>query len=286
MHKATTPPNVWYFAYGSNMSASKFTGSRGIQPLATARARLPGWTLTTEIPGTPYSEPAYTSIRPISGTDDKAREVLGRAYLITAAQYVHLVASEGGGIAYADIAISSAVPATQEDEQTVGKHVFGVRTLGTIMRRDPTAVPSQRYMVSFSLFSPLPTSPRCVPFFPFLSGLTHGTSIGSAHAGRGRGRLARGVLPLLGESARVRASQDGDAQDRRAAVPCVLEPRHVSRGEDGAGQSGAGWKCAGRRRASCSLCCLSHVGVSRLCARSDLGTRGRDGRTSSTWCIV
>lgn len=137
---------VWYFAYGSNMSRSKFTESRGIQPIQTARAIIPGWTLTTEIPGTPYSEPAYTSIRPITGTDFKAREVIGLAYLITAEQYVHLVASEGGGIAYVDIAIP-AIPATPKDEGLTGPR-FVVRTLGTIMKRDPQASPSQRYMVS------------------------------------------------------------------------------------------------------------------------------------------
>ncbi|EMD58408.1 hypothetical protein COCSADRAFT_103921 [Bipolaris sorokiniana ND90Pr] len=136
---------VWYFAYGSNMSLSKFTGSRGIHPIKVARAKLPGWTLTTEIPGTPYSEPAYTSIRPITDVDDeKTREVIGLAYLITAEQYVHLVASEGGGIAYADIA-APAIPATESDELITGSE-FVVRTLGTILRRVPSSSPSARYM--------------------------------------------------------------------------------------------------------------------------------------------
>jgi hypothetical protein len=144
--EATTA--VWYFAYGSNMSRSKFTDSRGIRPLKTACARIPGWMLTTEIPGTPYLEPAYTSIRPITGTDMKPREVLGLAYLITAEQYIRLVASEGGGIAYADLAVV-AVPVTPEDEAITGSQ-FIVRTLSTIIRRDPQASPSERYMVSDS----------------------------------------------------------------------------------------------------------------------------------------
>lgn len=150
-HTATMVANtaVWYFAYGSNMSLSKFTGSRGIHPIKVARAKLPGWTLTTEIPGTPYSEPAYTSIRPITDVDDeKTREVIGLAYLITAEQYVHLVASEGGGIAYADIA-APAIPATESDELITGSE-FVVRTLGTILRRVPSSSPSARYMVRFS----------------------------------------------------------------------------------------------------------------------------------------
>lgn len=137
---------VWYFAYGSNMSRAKFTVSRGIEPILVARVRIPGWTLTTEIPGTPYTEPAFTTIRPINATDYKAREVLGVAYLITRDQYIRLVASEGGGIAYADIAVS-AVPMTSADEDLTGKNLI-VRTLGTILKRYPPACPSRRYMVS------------------------------------------------------------------------------------------------------------------------------------------
>jgi hypothetical protein len=138
---------IWYFAYGSNMSSKKFTGSRGIHPIKTARAKLPGWTLTTEIPGTPYSEPAFTSIRPITGTEDPktTEEVLGVAYLITAEQYVRVVASEGGGIAYADIAVP-ALPMTNKDQEIVGEK-FVVRTLATVLRRVPEARPSARYMV-------------------------------------------------------------------------------------------------------------------------------------------
>ncbi|CZT23706.1 uncharacterized protein RCC_09420 [Ramularia collo-cygni] len=136
---------IWYFAYGSNMSASKFTGSRGIAPLKTARAKIPNWTLTLEIPGTPYKEPAYTTIRPISGVEINPVEVVGLAYLITAEQYIHLVASEGGGIAYKDIALR-AVPAVEEDREVTGEE-FVVRTLGTVMQRSPAAAASQRYMV-------------------------------------------------------------------------------------------------------------------------------------------
>ena len=66
-------PDVWYLAYGSNMSRAKFTGSRGIVPKATARVRVPGWVLAFNIPGLPYSEPAFTSIVPRAG----ARAVAG-----------------------------------------------------------------------------------------------------------------------------------------------------------------------------------------------------------------
>ena len=138
--------NVWYFAYGSNMSTAKFTGSRGITPLSTARVRLPGWVLTMEIPGTPYSEPSFSSIRPRGCASDLSQvEVIGLAYLITQVQYHKVIASEGGGIAYNDISLR-ANPVYAEDEAKTG-HSIQVRTLGTAMSRRPCGLPSTRYMV-------------------------------------------------------------------------------------------------------------------------------------------
>ena len=138
--------NVWYFAYGSNMSTAKFTGSRRITPLSAARVRLPGWVLTMEIPGTPYSEPSFSSIRPRDCASDLGQvEVVGVAYLITQIQYRKVIASEGGGIAYNDLSLR-AVPVYAEDEAKTG-HSIQVRTLGTAMSRRPCGLPSTRYMV-------------------------------------------------------------------------------------------------------------------------------------------
>lgn len=36
---------IWYFAFGANMSRKKLTGSRGIAPLESLPAKLPGWAL-------------------------------------------------------------------------------------------------------------------------------------------------------------------------------------------------------------------------------------------------
>ena len=142
--------NLWYFAYGSNMSTAKFIGSRGMQPLDAARVSLPGWRLTMEIPGVPYSEPAFGSIRPANGSIELGLpEVIGVAYLITDSQYKKVVASEGGGIAYDDISIN-AKPITSEDAVRTGPQPR-VRTLGTAMSRHPPARPSKRYMVSLVL---------------------------------------------------------------------------------------------------------------------------------------
>ena len=139
--------NVWYFAYGSNMSSTTFTGDRGINPLSMARVRLPGWTLTMDIPGTPYSEPAFTSIRPIRRDDCKEREVVGVAYLLSPDQLISVIGSEGGGIAYSNIVIAGAEPVDSKTAERTGSHLT-VHTFGTALARSPPARPSERYMVS------------------------------------------------------------------------------------------------------------------------------------------
>ena len=144
--------NLWYFAYGSNMSTAKFVGSRGIQPLDTARVYLPGWILTMDIPGLPYSEPAFSSIQPVNGALELGLpNVIGVAYLITHEQHRKVMASEGGGIAYTDILVD-ARPVSDKDATRTG-HQLQVRTLGTAMRRCPPARPSKRYMVCTSVLS-------------------------------------------------------------------------------------------------------------------------------------
>ena len=98
------------------------------------------------IPGVPYSEPAFSSVDPIDCTTDlKAQEVIGLAYLITTAQYLKVIESEGGGIAYADVELD-AEPITDDDENTTGSR-FKVRTLQGTLKRIPAARPSPRYMV-------------------------------------------------------------------------------------------------------------------------------------------
>jgi hypothetical protein len=145
---ASKPENLWYFAYGSNMSAAKFTGSRGIIPLDSVVVLIPGWILTMEIPGMPYSEPAFSSITacgPTSVETGQCPDVIGIAYLITQEQHVKIIASEGGGIAYSDICLTGE-PIHQSEKARVGVKIV-VRTLGTAMGRRPPPAPSRRYMV-------------------------------------------------------------------------------------------------------------------------------------------
>ncbi|KAG6988950.1 ABC transporter aclQ [Physcia stellaris] len=142
----TEPTTLWYFAYGSNMSSQKFTGSRGIVPYLAARVFLPGWVLTMEIPGFPYSEPAFSSIKPAGCLEawSTQPDVIGVAYRITEHQYRQIIISEGGGTAYAEIEVE-AKPLTVDDAAKTGERLK-VRTLGSAMSRCPAARPSKRYM--------------------------------------------------------------------------------------------------------------------------------------------
>ncbi|KAI1824915.1 hypothetical protein F4861DRAFT_224690 [Xylaria intraflava] len=139
--------NVWYFAYGSNMSSAKFTGGRGIVPLDTVRVRIPNWVLTMEIPGMPYSEPSFSSIVPRNHAtleEGAAPDVVGVAHLITQEQYRHVIASEGGGSAYRDVClVGEPVDGDDTEKSRVG---IRVRTLVSAIARHPPPTPSQRYM--------------------------------------------------------------------------------------------------------------------------------------------
>jgi hypothetical protein len=145
----TRSETLWYFAYGSNLSSAKFTGSRGIVPIDSVNVRIPNYILVMEIPGLPYSEPSFSSITPRHELDAECGDVpdvVGVAYLITVAQYRIVIASEGGGVAYRNVRIKG-VPVSEKDEKKVGGSVE-VRTLVSGMQRSPNPRPSARYMVS------------------------------------------------------------------------------------------------------------------------------------------
>lgn len=140
---------LWYFAYGSNMSTEKFTGSRGVIPLDEARIRLPNWEMVMEIPGLPYSEPAFSSIRLRDEEGLESAEhldVIGIAYLITARQFRNVVASEGGGTAYI-VARVAGEGVTVEDQEKLSNGAIIKTLVSSKMTRVPTPRPSVRYMV-------------------------------------------------------------------------------------------------------------------------------------------
>ena len=152
LHHLNPPDqNIWYFAYGSNLSSSIFTGTRKIIPLATKSVSIPGWTLVFDIGGLPYIEPAYASIQPILDPSNEKRDVEkgapmtveGVAYLVTPAQLRSIMASEGGLYAYRRVVLR-ALPLHPVDGDAAE---LAVVTLVTGEGRTPAGVPSRRYMV-------------------------------------------------------------------------------------------------------------------------------------------
>lgn len=84
--------NVFYFAYGSNMSSKVFVhGFRALKPSSAERAVLYGYRLAFSEPGIPFFEPAYASIE-----KDDAAACEGVLYRITHEEMDRLDISEGG----------------------------------------------------------------------------------------------------------------------------------------------------------------------------------------------
>ena len=54
---------VLYFAYGSNMNVDTFQGMRAMKPTRSSAVVLRGYELVFNVPGLPYVEPAFASVR-------------------------------------------------------------------------------------------------------------------------------------------------------------------------------------------------------------------------------
>ncbi|KAL1895878.1 hypothetical protein Sste5346_004975 [Sporothrix stenoceras] len=57
----STEPTVLYLAYGSNMAAKTFEGTRGIKPISCVTVSAPTLQLTFDLPGVPYREPCFAN---------------------------------------------------------------------------------------------------------------------------------------------------------------------------------------------------------------------------------
>lgn len=140
---------VWYFAYGSNMKSSVMA-SRGINPMATKDVKVPGYILTFDVFGLPYSEPAMASISKFAVDGNHTTRnsasvpptVHGVSYLLTIADLRRLVGSEGGGVAYDEIVVDAVSLSQGEREK------FTAHSLVAKHPWRPNAAPSERYLVS------------------------------------------------------------------------------------------------------------------------------------------
>ena len=130
------PETYLYLAYGSNLSNETFLGKRGIKPVSAINVQVPELRLTFDLPGIPYSEPCFAnsgrrdphhpSVNQCSEDFESEKTPLlqkglhtskeyrknqwkkgmvGVVYEVTASDYAHIIATEGGGSSYHDILI-------------------------------------------------------------------------------------------------------------------------------------------------------------------------------------
>lgn len=126
---------VLYLAYGSNLCNETFRGKRGIKPLSQVNVQVPSLRLTFDLPGIAYVEPCFANSGtrdpdddpPKSGVGSTSTEkspllgqnsdnpnyrkdawhkgLIGVVYEVTAKDYAHIIATEGGGSSYHDILV-------------------------------------------------------------------------------------------------------------------------------------------------------------------------------------
>jgi gliotoxin/aspirochlorine biosynthesis gamma-glutamylcyclotransferase len=110
--------------------------------LKTIQATAPGYILRFDLPGIPYQEPAFSSIRRRIREEDP--DVIGIAYLLTRDEYERLLLSEGGrdgGYTEIDVSVKPLLDLTDEKSSIMCK------SLGTREpRENPYPQPSARYI--------------------------------------------------------------------------------------------------------------------------------------------
>ena len=185
---------VLYLAYGSNLSNETFRGKRGIKPIAQVNVQVPSLQVFFDLPGLPYKEPCFAnSGRPVpprqiqdqddllevdneksfllsTGSGYRKEEwrkgLIGVVYEVTAEDYAHIIATEGGGSSYQDILIECHPFASTDPTEPVPEYpstpAFKAHTLfapavptddpppkhgGRLVRPDRNyAQPSARYL--------------------------------------------------------------------------------------------------------------------------------------------
>ncbi|KAL8731505.1 MAG: hypothetical protein Q9166_003351 [cf. Caloplaca sp. 2 TL-2023] len=187
-----TEQTFLYLAYASNLSASTFQGRRGIRPLAALNVVVPSLTMTFDLAGLPYTEPCFANtayrttttssplpphppnnsdpneksplISPAYSNPNWPKGLVGVVYEVTAIDYAHIIATEGGGASYHDVLVtchplsptSDTVPAHPETPHFKAHTLYSPisppgsgppKDGGRFSRPDPEyAQPSRRYI--------------------------------------------------------------------------------------------------------------------------------------------
>jgi hypothetical protein len=118
--ESSSKDTVLYLGYGSNLSAETFRGKRQIRPLSQVNVVVPALSLTFDLPGIPYTEPCFGNVRlrdiPTTRTerditqedyhkDHWQKGLVGVVYEVTRADYINIIATEGGGSGYQDVLV-------------------------------------------------------------------------------------------------------------------------------------------------------------------------------------
>jgi hypothetical protein len=137
VESTTESGTVLYLAYGSNLCAKTFRRRRGIEPLSQVGVLVPELSLTFDIPGLPYLEPCFagTTYRDAgaassdeNSTDATSRRkwnkpLVGVVYEVTASDFAHIIATEGGGRSYVDTLVDChPFPSTYSPSDPVPNH--------------------------------------------------------------------------------------------------------------------------------------------------------------------
>src|SRR5271170_6245226 len=166
---------VLYLAYGSNLCVETLRGKRGIQPISQVNVLVPELVVTFNLPGVPYSEPCFANTRyrqldPVAQTDSSEKDkpllqpsdyhkdrwqkgLVGVVYEVTKRDYVHIIATEGGGAGYQDVVVDCYTLSDDPTEEVPlhpNGETFKAHTLFSpprIIRPHPSyAQPSARYL--------------------------------------------------------------------------------------------------------------------------------------------
>lgn len=113
---SSTSKTILYLAYGSNLSAETFKGTRGIKPISSVNVQVPTLSLTFDLSGIPYLEPCFANTKIRDPANDPPKKddyhkdrwhkgLIGVVYEVTPEDYRTIIATEGGGASYQDIIV-------------------------------------------------------------------------------------------------------------------------------------------------------------------------------------
>ena len=160
---------ILYLAYGSNLCREAFQKTRGIRPLSMRTVVVPELTLMFDLPGIPYTEPCFANTRyrdqsVLAGGDTQKEQyrkdkwskgLVGVVWEVTLKDYTHIIATEGGGVAYRDVLVDCYplpadpnLPVPDKPSTAAFKaHTLLAPKVGRLVRPDRSyAQPSPRYL--------------------------------------------------------------------------------------------------------------------------------------------